>query len=356
MLLVMLNVQHIIHDDSVYIDDHPASFAHNQKHFINKNKSTFLFADARKLTTNGSIGHNSNDDTTSNKLFIGTYEVTFEDFVSADDDNETIANLKEYFQMNVVLTEKKNDFQISNFKREPNENMLRTALNISAGAIYDELYSVCGDQAPSYATVKRWTKWFREGGEEIEDEARLGRPVTETTFENIEQVRLLIDDDPHITIEEVQEQTDLSHGTVQRIITDHLKLKKAIAQKFQEGTWRLCDIITGDESWFYHTQIGRKSSNAAWSDGPVLIHPVKRGQTIDHDYYIKNCLRPLVDEIKRQRPSYGTSRIKIHHDNGRPHIHEDASKYLESERLTIIQHPPNSPDLSPCDFWLFDLI
>ncbi|CAF4239019.1 unnamed protein product, partial [Rotaria sordida] len=38
------------------------------KHFINKNKSTFLFADARKLTTNGSIGHNSNDDTTSNSI------------------------------------------------------------------------------------------------------------------------------------------------------------------------------------------------------------------------------------------------------------------------------------------------
>jgi histone-lysine N-methyltransferase SETMAR len=32
------------------------------------------------------------------------------------------------------------------------------------------------------------------------------------------------------------------------------------------------------------------------------------------------------------------------------------SNYLELEGLTIISHPPNSPDLSPCDFWLFDLI
>lgn len=48
---------------------------------------------------------------------------------------------------------------------------VRTAFNISAGAIYDELYSFCGDQAPSYATVKRWAKWFREGREEVEDEA-----------------------------------------------------------------------------------------------------------------------------------------------------------------------------------------
>ena len=107
---------------------------------------------------------------------------------------------------------------------------VRTALNISAGAIYDELYSFCGDQAPSYAIAKRWAKWFREGREEVEDEARPGRPVTETTSENIEQVRLIIDDDPHITIEEMQEQTGLSHGTVQRIITDHLNLKKVTAR------------------------------------------------------------------------------------------------------------------------------
>ena len=32
------------------------------------------------------------------------------------------------------------------------------------------------------------------------------------------------------------------------------------------------------------------------------------------------------------------------------------SNYLEAEGLTIIPHPPNSPYLSPYDFWLFDLI
>ena len=145
----------------------------------------------------------------------------------------------------------------------------------------------------------------------------------------------------------------------------------------------MCDIITGDESWFNHKQLGRKSSNAAWmrrgdppptvarqskyapktllviffkSNGPLLVHRLERGQTIDHQYYIDNCLRPVVDEIKRQRPSYGTRGIKIHHDNGRPHVHKDVLTYLESEGLTVMPHPPNSPDLSPCDFWLFDLI
>ena len=69
----------------------------------------------------------------------------------------------------------------------------------------------------------------------------------------------------------MQEQTDLSYGTVHRILTNHLNLRKITARyvpkdltdlqleervriceetlgKIQQGTWRLCDIITGDES------------------------------------------------------------------------------------------------------------
>ncbi|CAF1562328.1 unnamed protein product, partial [Rotaria sp. Silwood1] len=87
----------------------------------------------------------------------------------------------------------------------------RTALNIQARIIHDELYSVYGDQAPSLRTVERWSKLFHDGREELEDTARPGRPITETTSENIEQIRQLIDNDPYLTIEELQEQTDLSY-------------------------------------------------------------------------------------------------------------------------------------------------
>jgi histone-lysine N-methyltransferase SETMAR len=165
---------------------------------------------------------------------------------------------------------------------------VRTALNIQPKFIHDELDSVFGDQAPPYNTVAKWSKLFREGREEVEDQPRPGRPVTETTSANIEEVRCLIDDDPHLTIDEIQVETGMTRGTIERIISDHLKLKKITARwvpnlltdkqradrvqlckenlaKFQQGTWRLCDVLTGDESWFYHKQIGRKSSNAAWT-------------------------------------------------------------------------------------------
>ena len=283
---------------------------------------------------------------------------------------------------------------------------LRTALSMQPKSIYDELRTVLGEEAPAYSTVRKWSRYFREGREEVEDEPRPGRPVTEATSDNIKEVRRLIDNDPYLTIDEIQVETGLSHGTAQRIVSDHLQLKKITARwipkqltdaqraervricqqnltKFQQGTWRLCDVVTGDESWFYHKQLGRKSSNAAWTasgqspptvargsyfapktlfciffktTGPVLIHRVERGQSIDHHYYINNCLRPLVNEIKKQRPSSGTHAIKLHHDNANPHVHKDVSAYLESEGITIMPQPPYSPDLAPCDFWLFDLI
>ena len=73
---------------------------------------------------------------------------------------------------------------------------VRTALDIQPTIIHDELYTVFNDEAPSFRTVARWSQWFREGREEIEDQPRTGRPITETTSENIEQVQDIIDDDP----------------------------------------------------------------------------------------------------------------------------------------------------------------
>ncbi|CAF4276691.1 unnamed protein product [Rotaria magnacalcarata] len=80
--------------------------------------------------------------------------------------------------------------------------------------------------------------------------------------------------------------------------------------------------------------------------GSVLIRHVERGQTIDHDYYINNCLQPLVNEIKKQRPSSGTHAIKIHHDNARPHVHKDVSAYLELQGIMKMLQPSNSPNLA----------
>ena len=92
------------------------------------------------------------------------------------------------------------------------------------------------------------------------------------------------------------------------------------------------------------------------SNDPILIHCVVQGNTIDHNYDIENCLKPVVKEIWKQRKSAGTKGIKLLHDNGRPHIHSDVINYLTKEGINIMPHSPYSPDLAPCDYWLNDYI
>ena len=107
---------------------------------------------------------------------------------------------------------------------------MRTALNIQPKLIHDELHSVFGDQGPSYNTVAKWSRWFQEGREDVQDQPQPGRPVTETTIEHIEEVHCLIGGDPNLTIDEIQVETGMNRGTIERIISDYLQLRKIIAR------------------------------------------------------------------------------------------------------------------------------
>ena len=44
------------------------------------------------------------------------------------------------------------------------------------------------------------------------------------------------------------------------------------------------------------------------------------------------------------------------HDNAKPHVSKMTSSFIQEQGVTEIDHPPYSPDLVPCDYWLFDCI
>ena len=44
--------------------------------------------------------------------------------------------------------------------------------------------------------------------------------------------------------------------------------------------------------------------------------------------------------------------MKFFDDNARTHIHSDVINYLTEESMDIMPHPPYSPDLAWCDYWL----
>jgi len=124
--------------------------------------------------------------------------------------------------------------------------------------------------------------------ESIEDDPRSGRSVTATSPTEIELIKRLIEEDRFITYDQMEEQSSLSHGTINRMIHDHLGLRKLASRwvphqlsvknrqdrlnfckemlgRIESGQVRLDQIVTGDECWIYFRQIAKRASSRAWT-------------------------------------------------------------------------------------------
>ncbi|CAF1268956.1 unnamed protein product [Rotaria sp. Silwood1] len=103
---------------------------------------------------------------------------------------------------------------------------IRAILGMDSKTTFDELTEALRPDAPSYSMVRKWTKRFREGREDVSDDPRSGRPISVLTDENIERIRQVIEDDPHSTYDDITVEIGLSRGTIERIIHDCLKMRK----------------------------------------------------------------------------------------------------------------------------------
>ena len=59
------------------------------------------------------------------------------------------------------------------------------------------------DNAPSFATVKRWASEFKRGRDSVKDDPRSGRPSAACTQENIDHVHQLVMDDRRLTVRRI---------------------------------------------------------------------------------------------------------------------------------------------------------
>ena len=89
------------------------------------------------------------------------------------------------------------------------------------------------------------------------------------------------------------------------------------------------------------------------SKGPVLHIPVPKGSSVTGKFYRESVLTQLVYFHRKRRPRTGVRGIKLLHDNAPAHKSATVQEYLKESGLDVLDHPPYSPDLPPCDFWLF---
>ena len=172
---------------------------------------------------------------------------------------------------------------------------------------------------------------------------------------------------------------------VPRVLTlDQKDSRVVICQELKETVINnptlLLNVFTGDVSIVYAYNPETELQSSQWkspgSPGPKkarmqksklkmmlicffdqegIVHRefVPPGMTVNADFYC-DVLRRLRENVWRKRPQkWQNQNLIIHHDNAPAHRSFKVSQFLATNNMIVVPHPPYSPDLYPCDFFLF---
>lgn len=171
--------------------------------------------------------------------------------------------------------------------------------------------------------VYRWFDRFRDGDVSYKDQDRTGRPKDARLAENIQLVSDVMDEDRRVSIRSLCERLNLSYGTVQRIVTDDLHMKRLCARwvprllKEEEMTVRVREserflrrwkkegddflkrIITVDETWVYHFDPESKMQSSQWKNTDQLKRACNEIFTALPREWFADVFRRWVDRHQR---------------------------------------------------------
>jgi len=151
------------------------------------------------------------------------------------------------------------------------------------------------------------------------------------------------------------------------ICTQNLKMWK-------NGGQKLIDCITTEDEVYvyYYDALTRQESRVWIIEGEDVPQVVKRDRTVRKVLYavffstsgLSRCVKlegqksvtanwfttvclPQVFGHRSGRPRM------LHMDNATSHTSNTTKEYLAKNKIKTVPHPPYSPDLALCDFWLF---
>ncbi len=269
-----------------------------------------------------------------------------------------------------------------------------------------QLKNVWADKTLGKTQIWVWHKQFLNGQAETSDKKRPGQPRTKTTADNIQKVSELLQAKGKLSLRAICQRTGLKMGVVVQIVKKELKMKRRapkfmpteLTDKQKETRKEVCDanieklcdspdpeqflhsIISGDETWINTCEQESKQQSSVWlppksprpkkalripgnkktmltlfcdAKGMILIDWLQPKETIDSKRYVQT-LSKLKEALCQKRPQLWKERsFMVHHDNASPHTSFHMTKYINKWKLNLLDHPPNSLDLAPCDFGFF---
>ena len=84
------------------------------------------------------------------------------------------------------------------------------------------------------------------------------------------------------------------------------------------------------------------------STGMIYTHWVPTGQTVNKEYYVE-----FLREFRKKPALFKLGQWHFHQNNAPVHNSILVTDYLTKMGIKTVPIPPYSPDLAPCDFWLF---
>ena len=102
-----------------------------------------------------------------------------------------------------------------------------------------------------------------------------------------------------------------------------------------------------------HEQIQGENHDYCFFDSRGIVHKefVPPGHTVNHAFYkdVSEWLRKWVQQVRRNIPDDWV----LQHHNMPAHTSLSIWEFLEKKNIPVLPQPPYSPDLAPCDFYLF---
>ncbi|UYV78553.1 hypothetical protein LAZ67_16001984 [Cordylochernes scorpioides] len=206
-----------------------------------------------------------------------------------------------------------------------------------------------------------------------------------------------------IAVREVAEDLNISIGTCHSIFINDLGMRR-VAAKFVPKLLNcgqkqhrinianemldsvgddpnlLQRVITGDEARVYGYDVETKAQSSQWKlpheprpkkarqvrsnvkvlltvffDCRGVVHHefLPQGRTVNKEYYLQ-VMRNLREAIRQKRPNmWKNKNWLLHNDNAPAHTSLLVRDLLAKNNTLMMPQPPYSPDLAPCDFFLF---
>lgn len=273
----------------------------------------------------------------------------------------------------------------------------------NAKEIHENLLKIFQKNVPSYTTIARWVRDIDHFGGLGARGHGPGRPVDVSTPERIDQIRSLLHSDRKLSLRQISEKVQLPHSTVRKIIIEKIGMKKVFARwvpkvlstvekrnrldfanqfmaSFGANWARYRNrIITVDETWVSYKPDAGLHATAEWRypdeprpersstkltslkvmatifwdiHGILLIDYLPKGSKFTSEYYC-SLLDKLEVELRSNRRSYSRVGYWLLQDNAKVHTAKLSMEKIKEIGLKPMPHPPYSPDISPCDYYLF---